>query len=587
VTFGHMAGREVRLLVVAASCAGAFGEAVARGQPFSGRAFDNASSGVDEQPKRKGVLHVTTEPPGAAVSLGVWGVSSAPATFRDIAAGRHKVTITLKDYRPVTLMVDVVPRATTSTNVGLKTIRDWLQAEKATRVSVWREEERVGEFSTIREALQAASPGSRVELEPGYYRENVVLERPVALLGKGPREHVLVETDRGPCLRVDTERAVVRGLTFRRLPGAGRSDPAVDIVRGNVFLDDSTVISESLAAVVVRGTNAEPRIRSCAIYATRAAGLVFQQGSKGEVVDTEVLNTALAAVEILEGSDPTLRRCRFHDGQQVGVLVHRGGKGRVLECDIAFHRYAGVEIRDGGDPTLRRCKVYEGNGGGIVVHSGGRGEIADCDIYGNARAGIEIRDGGDPVVRNCHIRDGHQSGILVHRGGKGTVEDCELAFNLFAGIEIRDGGNPAMRGCTVHRGFAGGLYVHRGGKGTFAHCKFLYNALAGVEIRGNGRPVIRECAVGHGREAGILVHADGAGRVEACEVFRNASHGLEIRDGGTPVVTRSRFRENGYYGLLAREAAGGTIRDCVFRGNGWGSVEVVEGSRVRLVGVTE
>jgi hypothetical protein len=72
-----------------------------------------------------------------------------------------------------------------------------------------------GTHRTITEAIRAAVPGMEIRIRPGTYREGVVLDRSVSLVGDGPAGQVVLESDEASCIRMDTNEATVRGLTLR------------------------------------------------------------------------------------------------------------------------------------------------------------------------------------------------------------------------------------------------------------------------------------------------------------------------------------------------------------------------------------
>ena len=48
-------------------------------------------------------------------------------------------------------------------------------------------------FATIREAIKRAKDGARILVKPGIYRENILLTRPVEIIGNGPRGILLLK----------------------------------------------------------------------------------------------------------------------------------------------------------------------------------------------------------------------------------------------------------------------------------------------------------------------------------------------------------------------------------------------------------
>src|SRR5690606_22304129 len=71
-----------------------------------------------------------------------------------------------------------------------------------------------GAHRHIAAALRAARPGGVVTVQPGTYRESVVVDKDVSLVAeKGPGT-VRVIAPRGPALTVHGGRPQLRGLTF-------------------------------------------------------------------------------------------------------------------------------------------------------------------------------------------------------------------------------------------------------------------------------------------------------------------------------------------------------------------------------------
>jgi parallel beta-helix repeat protein len=249
-----------------------------------------------------------------------------------------------------------------------------------------------GQFQTITEALAQAAPGGRVRVRPGVYAEELVLTKPVELIGSGPVDQVVVEGREDPCLTMDTDSALVRGLTFRGRAGAAGGEAfAVDIPRSRLILENCAVTSDSLACVAVHG----------------------------------------------EGAEPILRRCKIHGGNQTGVLVCDGAAGTLESCDIFGHSSDGVTIKTSGNPTLRGCRVHDNKEAGVWFHEQGLGTLEDCELFGNGVPNVHVKNGANPTVRGCRIHGGKIHGVAVEEQGRGTFEACDIFQNANAGFEVR------------------------------------------------------------------------------------------------------------------------------------------------------
>jgi len=255
-----------------------------------------------------------------------------------------------------------------------------------------------GQYRTLAEAFRNVPDDTRVLVRPGVYRENLVLDRRVELVGDGPTVDIIIESTNATCIRLTANHGTLRGLTLRSLSRSpGTKCFGVDISGGTWLLEDCDIVSDSLACLVVRGASA----------------------------------------------DPIVRRCQIHDGNGSGVFVHGNGRGKFENCDIFGNAGSGVAICNFGDPVFRHCQIHHGKEG-VAVYRLGHGTIADCSIYENTESGVAIWNGGEPTIRRCQIAHNGHVGVWVYDGGAGHIEGCNLTGNTRGPWEI-------AAGCSVQR----------------------------------------------------------------------------------------------------------------------------------------
>ena len=239
-----------------------------------------------------------------------------------------------------------------------------------------------GAYATIGEAIAAAPAGALVVVRPGTYREALVIDKAVEVVGEGARGAVVVESTDAHAIEFRAERAAIRNLTIRA-GGTGQGWGAVMVRRGR------------------------PLIEGCALTSSVGAGMY--------VVGAD--------------SDPVVRECTFADGKQSGIYVWENGRGTIERCRVTGNALAGIEVKQGGDPVVRECTFADGKQNGIYVYENGRGTFEGCTVTGNAYAGIAVQLGGDPVVRECTIARNRDHGVAVWATGRGTITGCTLSGN--------------------------------------------------------------------------------------------------------------------------------------------------------------
>eukprot|EP00741_Cyanophora_paradoxa_P017413 tig00020965_g16822.t1 len=291
---------------------------------------------------------------------------------------------------------------------------------------------------SIAAAVVRAAPGQTIRLYPGWYKEELVLEKDVNIVG--PREAVL-ECNQGVALHCAGPAAPsVKGITIR---GAGLRDfpetitgiPAVQITDGSrVLLEGCDVSSSRYSGILVNGAETAPTLRGNVLHGCGRCGVAFQRSAKGVAEGNDVYGNALAGIKICTGADPIVRGNTVHDGKLCGILVFKNGRGTVEGNDVYGNALGGIEIGIGADPIVRSNMVHDGKQCGILVFENGRGTVEGNDVYGNALAGIAIDTGADPIVRGNKVHDGKKYGIHVHENGRGVVEGNDVYGNALAGI---------------------------------------------------------------------------------------------------------------------------------------------------------
>ena len=263
-----------------------------------------------------------------------------------------------------------------------------------------------GDYHTISEAMKAAKDGAKILVKEGVYREGLMINKPVEILGDGETSEIILEYSDGNCISMQTNYAKVKGLTISGQSGLkGKKYYAIDIPQGCLVLEDCDITSDSLSCIGIHGLNAKPRIS----------------------------------------------RCKIHDGKQSGILIYKDGQGIIENCNISGNRCSGIAIKDKGNPKIISCTIHDGGQNGIFIGSNGKGEMIKCDIYSHKSCGILIKGrGANPTVYKCKIYD-EKNGILVDINGKALIEYCDICSNIYNGIKINKNGNPVIQFCNIHR----------------------------------------------------------------------------------------------------------------------------------------
>ncbi len=198
-----------------------------------------------------------------------------------------------------------------------------------------------GDYATITEALEAVKAGTRILVRPGLYKEGIVIDKTVEIIGDGQRDEIVIEADNEDTVVFQADNGRISNLTLCQSGGGWLY--SVNITQGRLELEDCDISSQG---------------RSCVAIHNRA--------------------------------DPRLRRNRIHDGMVAGVFVYENGQGTLEDNEIVANTRIGVVITQGGNPTLRRNRISKNGEWGIFAGEGGGGTFEDNDLRGNTKGAWDI-----------------------------------------------------------------------------------------------------------------------------------------------------------------------------------------------------
>lgn len=341
-----------------------------------------------------------------------------------------------------------------------------------------------GHFTSIGAALRQIAPGRRLLVHPGLYREDIVIDKPVEIIGAGARDSIIIESAIASCIAMRTSAATVRGLTLRATAGrksAGEGFFAVDAAQGQLILEDCDITSNSLSCVGLYNDATHLTMRQCRIYASADSGVYAFAGAQGTLEECDIYDNTNVNVAVTERAFITLNHCVIRNGQNAGLVAWQGGRALVEECAIFGNRQAGLGLSQDGEAIIRRSRIYNGMNSGVFVHNGGQATLEECDIYHHAEPEVAVTRDGAAILRQCKIHNSVQDGVFLRDRGQALLERCDIYANADAGVDVQVGGAAAISGCKINGNGTVAIRVEGGAAADVENSDLTGNRLAAWE----------------------------------------------------------------------------------------------------------
>lgn len=308
-----------------------------------------------------------------------------------------------------------------------------------------------GDYTTITEAVAAASDGDEIHVRPGTYVEAVIIEKDITLRGDGPIEDIVITApEDGPtaplqegtisadpyALLVRGTDATISGLTFLGVRSEVILDGGSPTMRDSVFTDVGIAYDGRVGANVILVTN----------------------GATATVSGNQIRDSG--QVSVMADADPTISGNTLAGGAH--IYLDDPGTATVIEKNtidgtLMWAIYLGD---DGGAVTMRENVITNPGQNGIHIN-GGHADIVGNEIQGATSAGIVVGLGPASITGNTlwdnqvaisgASREGSIADNVVRGGGAGIVllGDLDVSGNDVEGVAARGitvaAGGPVLR----------------------------------------------------------------------------------------------------------------------------------------------
>ncbi|MFG2319568.1 right-handed parallel beta-helix repeat-containing protein [Streptomyces tendae] len=502
-----------------------------------------------------------------------------------------------------------------------------------------------GTHRTVTAAIRAADEGAVIHVQPGDYRESVVLDRDITLIAeKGPGT-VRVVAAHGPAITVRGGTSELRDLTAEGTAGrepavlvrGGRavldhcavSGGRVEIGRGTAELRTCTVENAEGSGVLVTGT-AQVVVEDCVIRSTAGHGLTLTDAARAEVRHTTVERATGCGI-VLTGesqgtfdactvrhvgdagllaqprSRPLLRDCRLHDIGTQGVRAADGASAAAVTPAAEEGEHAAAAERGAPRTRLETCEIFRTGGEGVLAGDAARLRMDDCQIRETGGAGVIAAGTGHVEMERVRVVDVPGTGLAVledaelrvrggtvartganglHATDRCTVRltECEIATTAYTALHVAGSVRAELRSCTVRDSAQHAVHVEGAADFTAEDTRIERARMAGVDVK-DADAVLRGLVVAD-TETGIRLDSRHRPLLADCEVLRPARTGVEIAAGTSALLVGGRIEGSGSAGVFLDERSEAWIEDLTVSDSQGSGLVIWAGARPRVRSVT-
>ncbi len=375
-----------------------------------------------------------------------------------------------------------------------------------------------GDYATLEEAVQYASPGDTITLEHGVYRltESLDIHQSLHLVGEGAEQTEIVSAGEGYVVGIDgTGSFVAKDITFRHEGGA---EADVVIARGG---NVTFTRCHFTGAVYVEGEG------------RKGVGLRLQGNTTGVVQDCIAVENATMGILVEEQSQPTLERNVCTNNTLVGIAYSNdaGGAARQNRCS---GNLMGIYVDNRAQPTLEENVCADNEKSGIAYRGNASGLARQNESSRNGQEGIYVGEQARPTLEGNVCTNNAEAGITYWDNAGGVARQNKCQENR-RGIYVDELASPTLEEniCTDNEN--SGITFAGAASGVARHNECSRNGLAGIYADGQARPTLESNVCTDNGRVGIDYRQD-AGGIARQNECRGNEIGIHVAETAAPTL---------------------------------------------------
>ncbi len=318
-----------------------------------------------------------------------------------------------------------------------------------------------GNYRSVQRAIDAASYGDVILVNPGLYEEILVLISGITIRGAGP-SHTIIRSSYG-------YQPVVQGMSVGSV-----------VLEGIAFERGSSI----LESTVVDLQSSQVTFRNCHITGGQAGGVQSSGVSTLLFEDCIIENNLGYGLQIVGLSDITINRGRIADNGSVGLYL-RDATAAIEETVFQWNEWDGIVLEGASVMDGHAITLTDNGRWGLRVLDSSIATVTKSIFETQAFGNIRLDDHGWLALEACSLRGGITNSVEATGMSVLQITDTEITATTGNGIALEEGASLTLEQSIVAHCGDHGLSLLTDGDCLVLRATVAYNGGNGLEFQGD------------------------------------------------------------------------------------------------------
>ena len=308
--------------------------------------------------------------------------------------------------------------------------------------------EGLGTYRSVQAALNEASYGDTILVNPGTYEETIEFVNGVTVTGSGA-EHTVIRYGYGFDEVLHAKNIVagrIERVTLERMESV-LDAPVVVVESAAITLSDCVISGGRPEGIHVVGLSARVTLERCTVTGSVPVGIVCEDGAAAALIGGAVRDNDGAGIHIVD-SVLEVERTTIEGNGTAGVIVGGSSRASLRSATVGDHAGWGIDATGAAALDLIDILATENGSGGLRLLGSAVAEVSGGRFVGG-EAGIAAGGTASLDIEGTTIREASGAGLRVSGAADARAERIEIIENGGHGCELSSSGAIALRQATI------------------------------------------------------------------------------------------------------------------------------------------
>jgi PKD repeat protein len=316
--------------------------------------------------------------------------------------------------------------------------------------------EGLGTYRSVQAALNDASAGDTILVNPGIYEETIEFVNGVTVIGSGA-DHTIIRYGYGFDEVLHAKNIVsgrIERVTLERMASV-LDAPVVVLESAAMTFAECVITGGRPEGVRVSGLSGRATFVDCEVTGNAQVGILCDSGAEIGFDGGTVRENGAAGIRVADG-DVRLDRATIESNGAAGLVLEGDSRANCVATSIYDHDGWGIEAT--GTSVLDLIDgTFEDNGaGGLRLLGSTAADVSGCRFDGGEE-GIAAGGTASIEIEGGTIRGATDVGLRISGAADARAEWLELIENAGHGCELASSGSIEIRHATIARNAGDGV----------------------------------------------------------------------------------------------------------------------------------